>query len=45
MIYMGDLENRCRFALEIAESIKKIPKDKIIGARITEVISKKWYRY
>jgi 2,4-dienoyl-CoA reductase-like NADH-dependent reductase (Old Yellow Enzyme family) len=34
--YGGNLENRCRLAIEISKSIKKItPKDKFLGARIT----------
>ena len=34
--YGGSLENRCRLAVEITEKIKKnLPKDKILGARIT----------
>lgn len=34
--YGGSLENRCRLAIEIVENIKKnIPKNKILGARIT----------
>ncbi len=34
--YGGSLEKRCKFALEIAERIRKIlPKNKILGARIT----------
>jgi 2,4-dienoyl-CoA reductase-like NADH-dependent reductase (Old Yellow Enzyme family) len=33
--YGGSLENRCRFALEIFELIRKVwPKNKILGARI-----------
>lgn len=35
-IYGGNLENRCRLPLEIGEEITKIlPKNKILGARIT----------
>ncbi len=35
-LYGGSLENRCRLAIDIIESIKKkIPKHKILGARIT----------
>ena len=34
--YGGNLENRCRLAIEISKSIKKItPKNKFLGARIT----------
>jgi 2,4-dienoyl-CoA reductase-like NADH-dependent reductase (Old Yellow Enzyme family) len=34
--YGGNLENRCRFALEIAKEVRKTwPKNKILGARIT----------
>ena len=33
--YGGSLENRCRFVLEVFESIRKIwPKNRILGARI-----------
>ena len=34
--YGGNLENRCRFALEISKKVRSIwPKNKILGARIT----------
>ena len=35
-VYGGSLNNRCKFLLQIAQSVREVwPDDKILGARIT----------